>query len=321
MITQFKRVILLTLIGSVFVVPAVWSQGANPFAPSSAMDEMNEASVTGGMSTGTYMDRAREVGREMGVSQQPSPQSMGKMGMRGPAEMPPGEREMYAGMGRAMGQGGAYGQQGPTPSPTPKQIRVLAGSRVHCAVSGALLEDIVYKQVPESEKGAYYDDGSHGDAEAGDGTYTNITIRKDVMSPESHEILQRLMTLLSNIEQTEPMDFYRLFAVTSNPLSSLSKQLDEEQDRDIKLTEWNDRFLRMFRVNENDPSSRFYPLYIPPPVSYPNAPVPQGFQPVKKATPTPEGAEAGLGGMSVMGEGRGGHKGSYYDANKMGGMI
>jgi len=306
-----RRVIIKALIFTLGILSLGLAQGPNPFAPSSAMDTLNEAPVGGGLSTGTYLDRARQVG----VAPRPAaPKRDNKQGGMINPEMP-----MYAEMGTMTRTPGRTGRQQPaasmaTPVPTPKQIRVLSGSRVQCAVSGALLEDIVYKEVPETEKGGYYDDGSHGDAEAGDGTWTNITIRNDVMSPESHAILQRLMTLLNNIEETEPMDFYRLNVASSEPLSSMPKQIDEEQDRDIKMTEWNDRFLRMFRVSENDPQSAFYPIYIPPPPSYPNIPLPGGFQPVIKATPTPTGpGSMTMGrGMNITGEGSPGQLGNYY---------
>ncbi|MCX7001016.1 MAG: hypothetical protein NT106_12100, partial [Candidatus Sumerlaeota bacterium] len=286
----------------------------NPFAPSSAMDTMNEGSVSGGLPSRTYIDRAREVGiaPKAPTAATPAPRPPGgevllmdEMGPRG---------SMRPGMPIAPGQPLAPGA--PTPSPTPKMIRVLTGSRVECAVYGILLEDIIYKDVPESEKGNYYDDGAHGgDQEAGDGTYTNITVRKDVMSPEAHLILRRTLTLLKNVEQMEPMDFYRMNVVTSEPLSSLPKQIDEEQDRDdMKLDEWNKKFLRDFRISSDDPKSAFYPLYVPPPPSYPNVPLPEGFKPVALATPTPGGP--GTMGMEIMGEpgmmGEGPPTGGYY---------
>ncbi|MCX7001233.1 MAG: hypothetical protein NT106_13215, partial [Candidatus Sumerlaeota bacterium] len=142
----------------------------NPFAPSSAMDTMNEGSVSGGLSSKTYLDRAREVGIAPGSRPAATP-----------VPRPPGGEVLYIdemgarastrpGMPIMSEQPLAPGV--PTPSPTPKMIRVLTGSRVECAVYGILLEDIIYKDVPESEKGNYYDDGAHGgDQEAGDGTY------------------------------------------------------------------------------------------------------------------------------------------------------
>jgi len=284
----------------------------NPFASSEAMDTMSEAPVTGGLQTSTYMNKAG------GVSRQPTRGA----GMPGGVGMMPDEFGGRGGRAAMMAEPSVAPGMIPTqatPIPTPKKIRVLAGSRVQCAVSGALLEDIVYKEVEETNKGEYYDDGTHGDAEAGDGTYTNITVKSDVMSPESHEILQRLLSLLETVEGMEPMDFYRLNVVTSEPLSSIPKQISEQQDRDIKLTEWNDRFLRVFRKDENNPKSDFYPLYVPPPPAYPNVPLPDGFQPVTQATPTPA-AGRGIGGEmpGITGEGRGGHKGAYYDEGRMG---
>jgi len=284
----------------------------NPFAPSSAMDTMNEAPVGGGLSSKTYIDRAREVGIAPGSRPAATPVPRAPQGREAMLA-----EEMYANAPTRPGMPTTQGQPGmPTPSPTPKMIRVLTGSRVECAVYGILLEDIIYKDVPESEKGNYYDDGAHGgDQEAGDGTYTNITVRKDVMSPEAHLILRRTLALLKNVEQLEPMDFYRMNVVTSEPLSSLPKQIDEEQDRDdMKLDEWNKKFLRDFRISSDDPKSAFYPLYVPPPPSYPNVPLPEGFKPVALATPTPGGpgtmGQEIMGGTGMMGEGP--PTGGYY---------
>ncbi|MBN1901043.1 hypothetical protein JW926_06930 [Candidatus Sumerlaeota bacterium] len=296
------RLIWRLVLAFCVILPFAECQPSNPFAPTAAMDTMSEGSVTGGMQSTQYIDRMRDVGIA------PSPQRR---------ETKEGSYEEFGAydmgfepdMSRMRGRGSSQ-QSMATPVPTPKQIRVLTGSRVQCAVSGEILEDIIYRDVPEWEKDNFYDDGTHGDTEAGDGTYTNITVRNDVMSPSSHLVLQRLLTLMENIEGMEPMDFYRLNVVTSEPLSSLPKQIDEEQDRDMKMSEWNDRFLRMFRVRENDPLSEFYPLYVPPPPAHPNVPLPAGFQPVIKATPTPE--TGGMMGYGVAGEGAGGHMGNYY---------
>jgi hypothetical protein len=307
-----KRVFWSLMLTLTIILPIANGQPSNPFASSQAMDTMSEGSVTGGMQSTQYIDRARQLG----IAPQPQQQTTRYPveGKQGPVFDEMAMMEM--GMGRTRG-GRTPGQPVATPIPTPKQVRVLTGSRVQCAISGEILEDIVYRDVPEWEKDNYYDDGSHGDAEAGDGTYTNITVRNDVMSPASHVVLQRLLTLMENIEGMEPMDFYRLNVVSSEPLSSLPKQIDEEQDRDMKLNEWNDRFLRMFRVRENDPQSEFYPLYVPPPPAHPNVPLPPGFQPVIKATPTPAAGQMGYE-MGVMGEGTGGHMGNYYRRGRAG---
>lgn len=305
-----KRFFICVLFTLAIIIPIANGQPSNPFASPAAMDTLNEAPVGGGLQSTTYIDRARKVapqpqGRSMDSKEGEFFNEGAMMEMGGMQRSPRGSRSTI---------------QHPvaTPIPTPKQIRVLTGSRVQCAVSGEILEDIIYRDVPEWEKDNYYDDGTHGDAEAGDGTYTNITVRNDVMSPTSHAVLQRLLTLMENIEGMEPMDFYRLNVVTSEPLSSLPKQIDEEQDQDMKLGEWNDRFLRMFRVRENDPQSEFFPLYVPPPPAHPNVPLPVGFQPVIKATPTPA-SQMGFG-MGVGGEGQGGHAGNYFDRGRMGGM-
>ena len=156
------------------------------------------------------------------------------------------------------------------------------GQRVRCAVCGTLLEDVRRAQVPEIvAKTQFHDDGTHGDTEAGDGEYTNITEQNDeFLGPECNALKQRLLSLLHYCEDTDSLQFFRLYATTTEPISQITKSRYEEQERDAKLKEWNERFLRMFRKNPDDPTSGFYPLYVPIPPKTPEAPMPPGFNPI-----------------------------------------
>ncbi|HPB32358.1 MAG TPA: hypothetical protein PLB62_12955 [Candidatus Sumerlaeota bacterium] len=277
----------------------------NPFAPASVMDEMSAAPVNTG--TGNVaLERARDIdgGPPPGMMEE-------EMMLRAPSRARRGEGEM-----EFYGPGPTNMQPTPPPTPTPKMIRVVTGSRVVCAVSGQLLEDTIYRDVPEADKDMFYDDGTHGDEVASDGTYTNITIRDDVMSPDSHKVLVKLLRLLENIEMAEPIDFFRLDVVALDPLTSLPHNINEEEERDLKLTEWNDRFLQGFRTNQNVPESPFFPLYVPSPPSYPSLPLPPGFEPALEATPTPaseggRGLELEMEGNMFEQGGKGGRSSQY----------
>lgn len=316
-----KTVLLLCALLAFCLFPAFAQM--NPFDTGGAGDTINDMSATGGVST-SYIDRAREVG----IAPRPAPVSRPAAASFDPevmGEMPPPEAEggkgggmrSVAGRPPDMMTGGPMQPGAPTPSPTPKMIRVLTGARVECAVSGVLLEDIVYKDVPESQKNNYYDDGTHGDQEANDGTYTNITVRKDVMSPESHEVLKKTLTLMENIEQMDPVDFYRLNVATTDPLSSLANLVEEEKNRDLKLADWNNDFLRIFRIDESSANSAFYPLYIPPMPEVPAVTLPEGFKPVVAATPTPAASSLMNEGL-MMDESQMG-RGYYRGGTVMGG--
>lgn len=297
--SRMRILLLCSLIVVSLNLTIIAQEAVNPFAPTGAIDEMSQAPVntgTGQMALDRTRDTAQPRSRigsptgdpEAALFQQET--SRDRTGRRPGMGMGIGEMEPGIGMGRQQAE------PTPPPTPTPEMVRVLAGSRVVCAVTGKLLEDTVYRQVEKANlEGNFFDDGTHGDQEAGDGTYTNITTIDNVMSPDAHAILVRVLKMLKIIEDTEPMDFFRLDAVSYDPLSDLPMNITEEQDRDIKLTEWNDRFLQMFRTDENDPRSEFYQLYVPPPVSMPNLPLPQGFQPILKATPTPVQGGQGMG--------------------------
>jgi hypothetical protein len=176
---------------------------------------------------------------------------------------------------------GAFGQPAvpaaPTPAPPPpvKQILVLTGVRVTDAWSGALLEDIHYEYRPETEKGEFYDDGTHGDLQAGDNIWTNYSEDNHVLSPESNRIKLIYLRMLSLGEDTNPLEFFRIPVATEEPLSNLPRLSDQEKDRDETfLRQWQRQFLSRYRQDENDPTSDFYPIFVPNPPRPPETPAP-----------------------------------------------
>ncbi len=210
-----------------------------------------------------------------------------------------------------------------TPTPFIKMIRVITGRKVKCAVCGRLLEDVVYEEVPETMKDKFYDDGTHGDEVANDGTYTNIVEVNDVIGPECRPLLFRLVNLLSGSDDLGPLGFFRLFVMTDEPVSTVPKSIGVEEDLDTKLESWAGVFLRMFRKNKDDVYSEYYNLYVPPPPMKPKYPVPPGFNPIEaeqreKAGQAQQqrggmmGPEGPMGSGEVMGEPGAGRAGGYY---------
>ncbi len=290
----------------------------NPFDTGGAERPLLDASPTGGLDASTYTGRARAVAAP--ASNAP----------------PPGEAfaDQWAGAGAAAAEAPAAppqwvaapaAGQGPTPTPTPVMVMVIGGQRVRCAVCGSLLEDVRMAQVPEIvAKTQFYDDGTHGDAEAGDGQYSNITERNDeFLGTECNALKERLLSLLRYCEETDSLQFFRLYATTTEPISQITKSRYEEQERDAKLKEWNERFLRMFRKNPDDPTSGFYPLYVPMPPEPPQVPMPPGFNPILAEQQREEERRqqqqevtadrwSGARGGGVMGGPAGGRGGSSY---------
>jgi uncharacterized membrane protein YgcG len=254
----------------------------NPFETGGAEKPLLESSPTGGIPTSTYMNRARAVAQPQPPAAQPRGATATNY-IEGGAAM--GGPPAAAGAGAAQPSQWVAAPapgQGPTPTPTPVMVTVIGGNRVRCAVCGALLEDVRKGQVPEIEaKTKYYDDGTHGDVEAGDGEYTNIVeIDHKYIGPECNAVKERLLSLLRYCEDTDSLHFFGLYATTTEPISQITKERYEEQERDAKLKEWEERFLRMFRKNPDDPTSDFYPLYVPLPPEKPTVPIPPGFDPI-----------------------------------------
>jgi hypothetical protein len=197
-----------------------------------------------------------------------------------PGMMPPG---MMQPGGMPMNTLGMAPAAAPAAPPV-KKILVLTGQRVICPVTETLLEDINYEYRPESEKGEFYDDGTHGDLQADDNIYTNIPDpRYDVLSPLANRLKLTYLRLLELSEETNPLEFFRIPVATEEPLSRLPRVSDEERDRDETfLRQWHRQFLSEFRQDQQDPMSDFYPIFVPSPPRPPReqpAPPDDQFQP------------------------------------------
>lgn len=260
--------IITVLLGMVMMTLPCFGQ-LNPFETGGAEKPLLESSPTGGLDASPFIDRAREAAGQPPV---PPPTA--------PAAVPPEvfPEEGFAVEGRPMMQPAA-----PLPTPTPfiRMMRVVTGRKVNCAVCGKLLEDIRYEEVPETMRDQFYDDGTHGDVQAGDGTYTNIEEIKDMIGSECMPLVIRLANLLLTSEEYGPLGFFRLFILTDEPVSLIGKRILTEEELDSKLESWAGIFFRMFRKNKDDLYSEFYTLYMPPPPMKPKYPMPPGFNPVE----------------------------------------
>lgn len=213
---------------------------------------------------------------------------------------------MYAGGGANPGMQGMQGLQGlpgapggtqtPTPSPTPKRYPALKGQRVYDAVSyrrnrenATILDDVRRIEISEDELPQYSDDGKTlGDFEANDGVYSQILppSTNDYIGGTTNFYLQRIITMLRNAEELDPLDFFGLQATTTERFSDVAKlrQKTQEQmakvasiDKTQNMTGWAQTFLKDFRVDPKDPYGRFFPLYVPrypEPPSVPPLPAP-----------------------------------------------
>jgi hypothetical protein len=327
---KFCLLFSLAVLFMLWIVPA--GAQLNPFAPPSASEPLTSASPTGGLTASTYTGRARAAAA---VANAPAP------AVAPPAAAPRGVADrVNAGPPGEFGKG--TGQPAPevavaapapavAPAATPaiKFVKVLAGERIKDAVNGTLLEDIHYEYVPETMlKDRFYDDGTHGDQEAGDGLYTNITERSDVLGSASNDIKLQLFSLLRTTEETSPLDFFRLHVTTSEPISSIPSDITQEKLRDERLKEWNRKFLRGYRKNPDEPTSEFYPVYVPQPPRVPvnNPPMPPGFNPVEQERLQEEAKRANVTGggggfrgigAEVEGAPQGAASSRYYDRSKM----
>lgn len=153
------------------------------------------------------------------------------------------------------------------------KMTVIEGTRVYCRVCGKLLEEAVRKQIPATDenKSRYYDDGQNGgDLVANDGIFTNVEISRDYIGPECAEVRNKLVTLLNRAEKESAVDFFRMRALSNDPISSLAKTYDKDAQRDEYLKIWRNKFLGKYKKNPDDANSEFLPIYVPKPPQYPD---------------------------------------------------
>lgn len=290
-----SRALLSALLSAVALVcytiaaPRTASAQLNPFAPSGAMDAMAAGSPTGGLNAATYTGAAQQAAAAAAAQQNPfamqaPPSPFGPPGMQpGFAPSP------FSAEAGAMAFPGGYAPQftGQPMAPSLPSFKVLTGERVYSRLQlgtspPELLQDAeittVFGMLTDI-KTKYYDDGTHGDVKANDGIWSYVTERNDVISPAEFRIMNRIIASLSAAEQTAPHEFFRLPVTTTDPLSQMPQSMEWEAQRDEKISEWNRLILREFRMNTDDITSRFWPVFVPPPPPAPEMEIPPGFDP------------------------------------------
>ncbi|MFC1601191.1 hypothetical protein ACFL34_02450 [Candidatus Sumerlaeota bacterium] len=171
--------------------------------------------------------------------------------------------------------------------------KVLTGMRVTDHVSGRLLDDIYYDEVPvddiDSLDPAANDDGIWPDLVANDGTYSNFSESNEFLGPESNGIKQRLIRMIESAEELDPLEFFMIpvasvdsyspsdYLVEEEQKQKMPSYLEQEEARDSKILEWNSLFLRDYRIDPKSPISEFWPLYVPRPPQMPRSEPPEGF--------------------------------------------
>lgn len=301
----------------------------NPFTPPmSAMDELSGMST--GPSPGAYMPGPAggapanpfggpqtfdgEPGMQPNYGAPPMGAYSGEAGYVDPGFGPPGGNFGVTGQ-PGFGQPG-FGQPQPgfgAPQPgvpaIPKKT-VVSGERFYDNYTRELLEEAMVSEVNETEvDGQYFDDGTHGDSLANDEVYANVTDNYDYVGQLTHKLRKRNVALLLAAEEIEPLEFFRLLAVTNDPLSTVNHEMAEEETRDDRIRDWNNRFLAFARMNPSDEKSKFHPLHVPRAPQPPSIPIPAGFDPRPPKVEEQGGPGGGTPGDLAAGywEGEGGN--------------
>lgn len=263
--------------------PAVAQIGDGMLAPSSAMDTLNSGPV--GPSP-QVIDRVNATpGIQQGQGGGNGAVPIGSPG--GAVAPPPGAgTAVFASPGDFQAGPAPFDPSAPAGAPAAAQnvpkAQAFYGTRLRCKITGQLLQDARRVTVIATllSSGNYSDDGKTlGDAKAGDGIYTHVDFKNDVISPEANLVKSRVITSLINASKIPPADFFNIRVATSEPLSATTNVLEAEAQRDAKLEEWGKAFLRDYRVTPEDPASPFIPVYIPIPPRAPRLPVPATFYP------------------------------------------
>ena len=285
-------------------------------AVTDGMNTLNSGPV--GPGTGNYpMDRARNLGAPVYPTQPGAPGFPAQPGA--PGAMPGmGIIEQIA------------------------KIKVVTGTRVFDAVSGELLDDVIEKMVPATDKEQYFDDGTHGDLQADDGQYARIDERSDVLGAGLQRVKESLVQAIVSAADLDPLDFFgyslmsteriahvprnRAWKIVPNPdggpgfvLAEMAtekpllvpKYRDQLAKRDDRVkNDWADRFLAEFRRSRDSLTSEFYALYIPTPPQKPTMQPPPAAQWMPFSDPggTGQGTATGSTGRRPDARGPGGSR-------------
>lgn len=181
--------------------------------------------------------------------------------------------------------------------PNGPTITVLTGTRVFDAVTGALLDDAIQKQVKKEEASKYYDDGTHGDPAANDGELAKVDENHHALGLANQRFKEQLVKALLVADDFTPLQYFGIPIASAERVSSTPRnrtwsivpdpnggpgftfrevpitspisipnyrEKQKEKDTNIK-NNWAVRFLQEFRSDKDDMTSQFYTLYIPLP--------------------------------------------------------
>ena len=220
--------------------------------------------VNGGPNSAFYLNRANQAAGNSGF-----PQPL----QANPGQPPPGVSPQEFARFQQGNQvlTGQPGQPVAPPPPEIKMITVVEGELVISAKSGEILQKPERKQVPESLKDNYYDDGTHGDEVANDQVYSNVVVRKDVISKDEFKQRTVLETLIHRITKDSPVEFYRLYVASNGPNPEIPTYSYWKSRRDEFISDYKTRVLAPYK----DANGNFYELYEPPKVNVPQENQPQ----------------------------------------------
>ena len=219
-------------------------------------------------------------------------------------------------------------------------FKAYVGRRVRDAVTKELLDDPQLIWIPESETVDFFDDGNimvSGDLIEGDEEFAKVEFVADVVGQTTQRIKERTIQALNQADMLDPVEFYGFTLMSTDAMSrparksrwqiiddpdggigfrlaelptekevDVPKYRDWLEKKDTRLTNWATEFLSEYRVDSEDLTSEFYPLYIPQPPPPPftsrgrriKPPTEAGWQPFPNAGVT---FQAGDGGGPATG--------------------
>jgi len=223
---------------------------------------------------------------------------------------------------------------------TVRRIPAVEGQRIYDAVSYRLqaanalvLDDPRRIEITEDRIHEFSDDGrTLGDMVANDGLYSRILPEstEQYIGGDSQYSLTRMIAVLKVAQELSPLDFFNVNVLTTERFSSVPKmraKVMEKNDKVHLLDErgnfsgWSDVFLKDYRVDRENPESKFFDLYVPAPpsppaIKSPVAPWLPFTHPEMRVSEEEMRArqqEARGGGPAGRGGGGGGGGGDYFD--------
>ncbi len=212
-----------------------------------------------------------------------------------------------------MGTRAMTGEQAePAPAPEIRMIPVVEGEMIISAKSGEVLQKPERKMVPETMKDQYFDDGTHGDEVAGDGIYSNVVVRKDVISKKEYTQRIALENLINKMSDDRPVDFYRVYVSADSPNPKIPSTQYWRTKKNDFIDDYKTRILAPYK----DEKGEFYPVYEPPKPQVPNAMMMMGQtgEGGPQNVSLPSAIQGRVDGMNEMGP----MTGSYFgEQNRM----